>query len=231
MYGFSASQYLWWRPKMFSPFIRVTLGSAHKMILVELRGRLWLIDNRIVGGADWLCAGLDRQLGGYLGLGWAHRVIGGLPHFRLRGVDSPSHWLQSLGAKWQSVDHLQQYFRPGHYFVTVHFWNSDIQYTTIFSTNIPYSPQPGPSLVPSAKSIFVQAFFTLILWSNTDLFSSFNWLHSHIFLCCIERRLFINSKKGKLGNRKMHLSNKQRSITTAFLPTIRSVLWNNNQFI
>ena len=77
--------------KMFSSLIRVTLGSAHKMILVELRGRLWLIDNRIVGGADGLCAGLDRQLGGYLGLGWAHRVIGGLPHFRLRGVDSPSH--------------------------------------------------------------------------------------------------------------------------------------------
>ena len=70
---------------------RVRLGSAHTMILVELRGRLWLIDNRIVGGADGLCAGLDRQLGGYLGLGWAHRVIGGLPHFRLQGVDSPSH--------------------------------------------------------------------------------------------------------------------------------------------
>ena len=77
--------------KKVSSFIRVALGSAHTMILVELRGRLWLIDNRIVGGADGLCAGLDRQLGGYLGLGWAHRVIGGLPHFRLRGVDSPSH--------------------------------------------------------------------------------------------------------------------------------------------
>ena len=90
MYGFYASQYLW-RLKMFSSSIQVTLGSANKMILVELRGRLWLIDNRIVGGADGLCAGLDRQLGGYLGLGWAHRVIGGLPHLRLRGVDSPSH--------------------------------------------------------------------------------------------------------------------------------------------
>ena len=96
-----------------------------------------------------------------------------------------------------------------------------------FSTNIPYSPQPRPSLVPSAKSIFVQAFFTLLLWSNTDLFSSFNWLHSHIFLRSIERRLFINSKKGILGNRKMHLSNKQRSITTAFLPTIRYCCLND----
>ena len=134
MYGFYASQYLW-RLKMFSS-IQVTLGSANTMILVELRSRLWLIDNRIVGGADGLCAGLDRQLGGYLGLGWAHRVIGGLPHLRLRGVDSPSHWLQSLGAKGQSVDHLRQYLRPGHYFVTVHFWNSDIQYTTIFVRQI-----------------------------------------------------------------------------------------------
>ena len=76
---------------MVSSFIRVALGSAHTMILVELRSGLWLINNRIVGGADGLCAGLDRQLGGYLGLGWAHRVIGGLPHFRLQGVDSPSH--------------------------------------------------------------------------------------------------------------------------------------------
>ena len=57
---------------MFSSLTRVKLGSANTMILVELRGRLWLINNRIVGGADGLCAGLDRQLGGYLGLGSGH---------------------------------------------------------------------------------------------------------------------------------------------------------------
>ena len=79
MYGFYASQYLW-RLKMFSSSIQVTLGSAHTMILVELRSRLWLIDNRIVGGADGLCVGLDRQLGGYLGLGSGHTGLLGDYH-------------------------------------------------------------------------------------------------------------------------------------------------------
>ena len=74
-----ASQYLW-RPKMISSLTRVTLGSAHTMIQVELRSRLWLIDNRIVGGADGLCAGLDRQLGGYLGLGSGHTGLLGDYH-------------------------------------------------------------------------------------------------------------------------------------------------------
>ena len=77
--GFYASQYLW-RPKMFSSFIRVTLGSANTMIQVELRSRLWLIDNRIVGGADGLCVELDRQLGGYLGLGSGHTGLLGDYH-------------------------------------------------------------------------------------------------------------------------------------------------------
>ena len=71
------------------------------------------------GRSRWIVCGAGSAIGGLSGIGIrAHRVIGGLPHFRLQGVDSPSHWLQSLGAKWQSVDHLQQYFRPGHYFVT-----------------------------------------------------------------------------------------------------------------
>ena len=190
-----------------------------------------LMAHRAEAGYNYMCWGDNRIGGGAEVGGWSlgnWRVIGGLPHFRLRGVDSPSHWLQSLGAKWQSVDHLQQYSRPGHYFVTVHFWNSDIQYTTIFSADILYFPQPGPSLVPSAKSFFVQAFFTLFLWSNTDLFYSFNWLHLHIFSCVAVKDDFssIQRRTRKENwdvwkNRKMHLSNEQRSIATAFLPTIR----------
>ena len=135
MYGFYASQYLWWRPKMFSSFIRVTLGSANTMIQVELRSRLWLIDNRIVGGADGLCAGLDRQLGGYLGLGSGHTGLLGDYHtsdcegWTLLLIDC-NRWEPS-GNRLTISSNIS-----GPAIMTVHFWNSNIQYTTIFVRQI-----------------------------------------------------------------------------------------------
>ena len=104
---------------MFSSLIRVTLGSAHTMILVELRGRLWLIDNRIVGGADGLCAGLDRQLGGYLGLGSGHTGLLGDYH-----TSDCKGWTLLLidCNRWEpSGNRLTISSNIIHYFVTVHF--------------------------------------------------------------------------------------------------------------
>ena len=175
MHGFYASQYLW-RPKMFSPLIRVTLGSAHTMILVELRGRLWLIDNRIVGGADGLCAGLDRQLGGYLGLGSGHTGLLGDYHT----WDCTEWTLLHIDCnRWEpSGNRLTISSNIIHYFVTVHFWNSDIQYTTIFVRQIiRILLNQDPALLLQLK---------VSLYRHSSLYFLINlWYLLSRFPCCV----------------------------------------------
>ena len=202
---------------MFSSSIQVTQGSANTMIL---RSRLWLIDNRIVGGADGLCAGLDRQLGGYLGLGSGHTGLLGDYHT----WDCTEWTLLHIDCnRWEpSGNRLTISSNIIHYFVTVHFWNSDIQYTTIFVRQIiRILLNQDPALLLQLK-VSLYRHSSLYFCDQTLISSllSIDYIYK-FFLCCIERRLFINSKKGILGNIKIHLSNKQRSITTAFLPAIR----------